>query len=118
MYVDLNQLFVFAVIIPWFGVTAILFSRFRAKQRAYYRQFPPEQGMSLDMPPGSKIFYSDVRRASYRTMLQRQTDPALEQFRRAVWRRYVLTFLWGFGYPLLMVAMIVFLGVSGLIHYQ
>lgn len=115
VYVNLNVLFApFAFF--WFGMAGVSFFHFRAKQREYLQHFVSE-GISLDVPPGS-IDAFKVRQAKYYVMFHRQTDPELEQLRCDAWRRYGLFVLSIFGFPLCVIAILMLLGISGLVHYR
>lgn len=114
MYAGLNQIFPFVVGIPWFGGAAILFFRFRAKQREYLQHFVSE-GISLDVRPGSAESFK-VRQAVNYVMWHRQTNPDLEHLRRDMLRSYGFAAVWLLGGPLVIYAISVLLSVSGLIH--
>ena len=114
MYEFVQRIFPFAFPILWIVPTVVLAFRFRWKQSAYLRRFPPfARYQTLDMytpgvgnPPGT------FRRIWDAQMLQ-QDDPGLERLRREVWRRYLLVALWGFGFPLLTFAAITLLVLTG-----
>lgn len=116
MYVDLNQIFPFIVIIPWFGISAVLFFHFRAKQREYLQHFVSE-GISLDVRPGSAEHFK-VRQAINYVMWHRQTNPDLEHLRRGMLRSYGFAAVWFLGGPLVLYATSVLLSVSRLVHYR
>lgn len=89
-------------VIVWVGVGGVLFFRFRAKQRAYFRLFSPVDGVPLDMYMGGGP--RSVTRAIFRVQLQPQSDPELERRRRELWRYYRHFAYWVFGFPALVVA--------------
>jgi hypothetical protein len=101
MYEFLRQIFPFVFATLWIVPTVVLFLRFRRKQLAYLRRFPPiDRYQTLDMytpgignPPGT---FRRIWDAQWR----RQDDPELERLRRELWRRYGLVMLWVFGFPL------------------
>ena len=105
VYEFVQRIFPFVFPILWFGPTIVLFFRFRQKQVAYLRRFPPiDRYQTLDMvtfgvgnPPGT---FRRVWDAQWR----KQDDPELERLRREMWRRYGLVMLWVFGFPLLTFA--------------
>jgi hypothetical protein len=98
----------------WFGGMIALFFRYRIKQRAYLRRFPPVDGIPLDMYVGGGPH--SVNRAPRRAMLKRQADPDLEQLRRAAWRRYGALAIWSLTFPLIAFAAYVLLGQLGILH--
>ena len=114
----LQPIFPFAFAILWVGPSIVLYFRFRQKQVAYLRQFPPiDRYRTLDMaspgpggsPPGT---YRRINKA----MLQRQTAPERERLRRDMWQRYGFAVLWIFGFPLITVGMVALLIIAGLVH--
>ncbi len=114
VYEVLQRIFPFAFPILWFGPTIVLFFRFRQKQAAYLRKFPPiDRYQTLDLytpgggnPPGT---YRRIQEAMWR----QQDDPELERLRREMWRRFGLVVLWGAGFPLLTCWAITLLILSG-----
>jgi hypothetical protein len=98
----------------WIVPAFTLFLRFRRKQSTYLRRFPPvDRNQTLDMytpwagnPPGA---YRRITEAMWR----RRDDPELEQLLRDLWRGYGFVALWTFGFPLLTIAAIVILSLSG-----
>src|SRR3989442_1110334 len=91
MYEFFQRIFPFIFPILWLVPTIVLFLRFRQKQSAYLRRFPPiDRYQTLDMytagvgnPPGTfhRICYAQWRK---------QDDPDLEQVQRELWRSYGL----------------------------
>lgn len=116
MFAALNQILPFIVGIPWFGGAAVLFFRFRAKQREYLQHFVSE-GTSLDVRPGSAEHFK-VRQAVNYVMFHRQTDPDLEHLRRDMLRSYGFAAAWFLGGAPVLYAMSVLLSASGLVHYR
>jgi len=103
--------------ILWFGGTLFLFFRFRQEQVAYLRRFPSmEPHVTLDMY--TSLFGSPrgTRRRIYEVMFKHQADPEWEALRRAMWRRFRLVALWGYGFPLLTFGVAALLTVAGLLH--
>ncbi len=109
-----QQLFPFAFAITWFGVEAVLFFRFRAKQRAYLHRFPPVEGVPLDMYVGGGP--KSVTRAGFRAMWRRQTDPELERLRREVWQHFIYMGIWVYGFPIIVFGAVVLLTATGYVH--
>ena len=109
----LKPIFPFAFAVVWFGVIVALYFCVRAKQREYFRQFPPVDGIPLDMyVSGSRA----ANRAIKRVMWQRQPDPLLERLRREIWRRLRYQIIWTFAFPPVTIAVIALLAVAGLVH--
>lgn len=115
MFAVLQQIFPCAFGITWAGVTAILYFRFRAKQRAYLHEFPSVAGVPLDMFIGGNPLGA-VARAVYQAMWQHQPDPQLERLRHEMWRRYVYIALWVLGFPLLTYGAVALLIVTGYVR--
>jgi hypothetical protein len=107
----LQNTFVIAFLIAWIGGSLMLALRYRAKQRTYLQNFPPVEGVPLDMyvVGGPRT----VIRALVRALLQRQTDDNLEQQRREVWQRYRLLSAWSLGCPVVGFAIAVLVQYLG-----
>lgn len=82
--------------VVWFCGTAVVTIRVLTTHQDYARHFPFLQRNTA--------------------LWQRQPDPALEQLRREVWRRARVAVLWELGSPLLVVATIRLLAVTGILH--
>ena len=92
----------------------ILHVRFRAKQTAYLKRFPPVAGIPLTMAGGGNPFGA-VSRAIWQAMLNSQPDPGLEQLRLDMWRRCGYIALWIVGFPIVAVGVTTLLIATGLI---
>lgn len=103
----------FAFLITWFGGGVVLYVRFLKRQRAYLRHFAPVDGVPLDALRGGNPFGARSR-ATFRVMLQRQSDPELERMRRDLWRRWRPVVLWIYGFPFLVICVVI--GVAVLVH--
>lgn len=114
MFAAIERIFPFAFAISWFGVSAILWFRFRAKQRAYLHRFPPVDGVPLDMYVGGGP--RSVTRALFQAMWRRQPDPTLEQRRRDLWRRWRHVLAWVFGFPITVFVVVLVLSLTGQLH--
>lgn len=107
----LQQVVPVAIVIPWFSGMIVLYFRFRAKQREYLRQFPPVDGIPLDMYVGGGP--PSVRHAILGLMGQHQDSRRLELLRGEMWRRFRVLAIWTIGFPLLafgIVALLVLIG--------
>jgi hypothetical protein len=80
----------------------IFFLHVRSYQRAYLKQFPPVNGVPLDMYVGGNPF-SPESCAVWSAMWNRQPNPDLERMRRQYWRRYRRLMLWMLGFPVLAI---------------
>lgn len=105
----------FVLVVTWFAGALTLYFRLRAKQVAYLRHFPPVAGVPLDMAAGGNPF-SAVSRTIWRVMINSQSDPALEQLRKQIWRRFLYQTLWIFGFPFLMGGVVALLIATGAIN--
>jgi hypothetical protein len=105
-------LFAFAIV--WVGVCFALLWRYRAQQRAYLHQFPPVEGVPLEMYLG--FGPPSVRHGVFRALNQRQADPELERLCQEMWRRYRHFLMWWLGFPLLVVGVVVILILTGIVH--
>lgn len=110
----LQNILVAAFLIAWFGGTVTLLWRYRASQRRYLRQFPPVEGIPLDMYWGGGP--RTVTRALAQALRQPQYDIHLEQQRKGVWRRYLYMSAWSLGFPLTCVAIVMLLLSTRLVH--
>ena len=110
-----QNLAVAAFITMWLAGTVAMFFRYRAKQRAYLRRFPPVEGVPLDMYLGGDPF-GEIARAIFRALWRRQSNPELEQLRRAVWQRYRQANYWVFGFPILYYGLAALLLVTGIMR--
>lgn len=89
--------------------------RFRAKRNAYFRRFVHE----IDFFACDPIFYPGSRRAYHevvRRMREPQPDAKLEQLRREMMRSYRDCLIWTFGFPVVAVAVMVFLIATGIVR--
>ncbi len=93
----------------------ILHVRFRAKQAAYLKRFPPVGGIPLTMP-GSGNPFGAVSRAIWQAMMNRQLYPGLEQLRLDMWRRCGYVALWIVGFPIVAVGTATLLVATGVIE--
>lgn len=82
--------------VVWFGGTTVVTIRVLTTHHNYARHFPFLQRNTA--------------------LWQRQADPGLEQLRREMWRRARVAVLWELGSPLLVVATIKLLAVTGILH--
>ncbi len=88
--------------------------RARAKQREYLRRFPPVEGVPLDSYVSGTS--SRVRRAVFKAMRERQTDPELEHLRREMRRNGYYIGVLAIGGPLLVLVILALLALTGWIH--
>jgi len=93
----------------------ILHARFRAKQMAYLKRFPPIGGIPLNTPGGGNPFGA-VSRAIWQAMFDHQPDWELERLRLDMWRRCGYVGLWIVGFPIVAVAIATFLLATGVIE--
>src|SRR5260221_623723 len=114
MYPMVQNVLAVAFVITWLGGTAVLFFRYRAKQRAYLHRFPPVEGVPLDMYVGGGP--KSVTRAGFRAMWRRQTDPELERLRREVWQHFIYMGIWIYGFPFVVFGAVVLLTATGYVH--
>jgi hypothetical protein len=114
MYEFLQRIFPFVFAILWIGPMVFLFLRFRRKQVAYLRRFPPiDRYQTLDMyTPGVGNPSGTYRRLSA-AMWRRQEDAELERLQRELCRRYGLVALWIVGIPLVAFVAVVLLTPTG-----
>jgi hypothetical protein len=87
VFTFLQQIFPFAFAVAWCGGFAVLGIRLIAKHIQYMRTF---QGVEWFV--GDPVFipasFRDYR-TTWRLMLQRQSDPAIEHLRHEFWRRFL-----------------------------
>jgi hypothetical protein len=109
-----QHILVAVFLLAWLGEGAILLWRYRTSQSRYLHQFPPVEGVPLDMYVGGGP--RTVTRALRQALFQPQRDARLEQLREGVWRRYGYLSAWTLGFPTICVGLFVLSELTGLVH--
>jgi hypothetical protein len=105
-----QQWLFFAFAATWFGGAIVLYLRYLRKRGIYLRRFPPVASVPLDTYKYLENNpFSPQGRAAFRAIWQPQDDPKLESLRGKVWRGYGYVVLWGFGFPILVVGVVILL---------
>ncbi len=105
------------LILTWGVGFFVLLLRGYMATTAYQKRLPPINGVPFDtlmQQYALNDFLGNKRRALRRQIYrQQQADPELERLRQAVLRHTRYTLLWMFGFPVVMIGVLVLVVVTG-----